>query len=207
MYTYGYLFYVPITILVSVLFIVNGIVGKRPLAYYLLSLLAIIYINKAIELAIFPFVIADLPEVSIYNNINLSINLSHLSRVQLIGNVLLTVPIGVGIQYFINTKFMERLVLSILLALSFEFVQLILLLTLKPIDIFFDMNDIICNGMGAVIGLFIAYLMNQVLCKLPIKSNQGLLSYVHQVALNCSKNQKSLDNLNDLKQSKKLLNS
>ena len=121
--------------------------------------------------------------------------------------MLLTVPIGVGIQYFINTKFTERLVLSILLALSFEFVQLILLLSLKPIDIFFDMNDIICNGMGAVIGLLIAYLMNQVLCKLPIKSNQGLLSYVHQVALNCSKNQKSLDNLNDLKQSKKLLNS
>ena len=70
MYTYGYLLYLPITIIFSLLFIINGCISKRPLGYYVMALLAVIYINKAIELAFFPFLIADIPEFTIYNSIN-----------------------------------------------------------------------------------------------------------------------------------------
>lgn len=65
MYTYGYLFYLPLTIIFSLLFIINGVIRKRPLGYYVMALLAVIYINKAIELAFFPFLIADIPEFTI----------------------------------------------------------------------------------------------------------------------------------------------
>ena len=53
-FTYGYLFYIPITILTTLPFIINGLIKKRPLPYYILVLLAIIYINKAIDIAFFP---------------------------------------------------------------------------------------------------------------------------------------------------------
>lgn len=195
MYTYGYLLYLPITIIFSLLFIINGCISKRPLGYYVMALLAVIYINKAIELAFFPFLIADISEFTIYNNINFKINLISLNKIQLIGNIALTIPIGIGIQYLVNSKFIGRLFLSIALALSFELIQLILLFTLKPIDIFFDVNDIICNVTGAILGLFIACAINKLLSNIPLKSNRGLFSYIHQVCINCSNNKNSLNDI------------
>ena len=144
-FTYGYLFYIPITILTTLPFIINGLIKKRPLPYYILVLLAIIYINKAIDIAFFPIAILNIEEFNIYNNINLKINLINSNYYHLLLNMLLTLPIGVGIQYILNTKFLTRLIISIILSASFELIQLLILFTLKPIDLFVDINDLICN--------------------------------------------------------------
>lgn len=195
-FTYGYLFYIPITILATLPFVINGVINKRPLPYYILVLLAIIYINKAIDIAFFPIVILDIEEFNIYNNINLKINPLNLNYYHLLLNMLLTLPIGVGIQYILNTKFLTRLIISIILSASFELIQLLILFTLKPIDLFIDINDLICNISGALIGLVIAHILNKLQTKRPINTNyQDLFSYIHQVGINCINNQKSLNNI------------
>lgn len=195
-FTYGYLFYIPITILATLPFVINGVINKRPLPYYILVLLAIIYINKAIDIAFFPIVILDIEEFNIYNNINLKINPLNLNYYHLLLNMLLTLPIGVGIQYILNTKFLTRLIISIILSASFELIQLLILFTLKPIDLFIDINDLICNISGALIGLVIAHIINKLQTKRPINTNyQDLFSYIHQVGINCINNQKSLNNI------------
>lgn len=195
-FTYGYLFYIPITILATLPFVINGVINKRPLPYYILVLLAIIYINKAIDIAFFPIVILDIEEFNIYNNINLKINPLNLNYYHLLLNMLLTLPIGVGIQYILNTKFLTRLIISIILSASFELIQLLILFTLKPIDLFIDINDLICNISGALIGLVIAHIINKLQTKRPINTNyQDLFSYIHQVGINYINNQKSLNNI------------
>ncbi|MFR3816023.1 MAG: VanZ family protein [Turicibacter sp.] len=195
-FTYGYLFYIPITILTTLPFIINGLIKKRPLPYYILVLLAIIYINKAIDIAFFPIAILNIEEFNIYNNINLKINLINSNYYHLLLNMLLTLPIGVGIQYILNTKFLTRLIISIILSASFELIQLLILFTLKPIDLFVDINDLICNISGALIGLVIAHIINKLQTKCPINTNyQDLFSYIHQVGINCINNQKSLHNI------------
>ena len=196
-FTYGYLFYIPITILTTLPFIINGLIKKRPLPYYILVLLAIIYINKAIDIAFFPIAILNIEEFNIYNNINLKINLINSNYYHLLLNMLLTLPIGVGIQYILNTKFLTRLIISIILSASFELIQLLILFTLKPIDLFVDINDLICNISGALIGLVIAHIINKLQTKCPINTNyQDLFSYINQIGINRINNQKSLHNIN-----------
>lgn len=197
MYTYGYLFYLPITIVFSMIFIVIGMKKKRPLAYYAMVFLAVIYINKAIEIVFFPMLTAiDMPEFSAYNNINMNIMLTSFSKMHLIFNVLLTIPIGIGVQYVTDLKFKGRFILSIALSLSFELIQLLLLFTIKPVDIIFDINDIICNVSGAILGILIVTLINMILSKVQLSNkNYDLFSYIHAVAINCANKESSLNGI------------
>lgn len=195
MYTYLYLFYLTITIVFSVIFIVIDMKKKRPLAYYTMVFLAVIYINKAIEIVFFSMLTAiDMTEFSAYNNINTM--LTSLSKIHLIFNALLTIPIGVGVQYVTDLKFKPRFILSITLYLSFELIQLLLLFTIKLVDIIFDINYIICNVSGAILGILIVTLINMILSKVQLSNkNYDLFSYIHAVAINCANKQSSLNGI------------
>lgn len=194
MYTYGYLFYIPVSLVFVLILGVNGFVKKRPFPYYLISILAIIYINKAIELAIFPIFIADIPEFDILFNIKLIPTLGHVNITQVLLNVLLTFPIGIGLQFVTNFKFKKRAIVAILCGLSFEVLQLILLIVFKPINIFFDMSDLICNIVGTLFGLLMIGLINIFFKRAePTSSMDKLFDYIKRVCSNCANKRTSLD--------------
>lgn len=167
---------------------------KRPFPYYLISILVIIYVNKAIELAIFPIFIADIPEFDILFNIKLIPTLEQVNITQIFLNVLLTFPIGVGLQFVTNFKFKTRAIVGIFCGLSFEVLQLVLLILLKPINIIFYVNDLICNVVGVLLGLLAIGFIN-ILFK-HAESNSGkesLFDYIKKVCWNCANKRKSLD--------------
>lgn len=154
-FTYGYLFYVPITIFLAGLFVILGIKKKRQMSYYFFSLLAVFYLNMAIKMAIFPILIEDLPEWNVFNNISLIPNFSTLFSEHTVLNMILTFPIGIGMQFMIKAKKSICWIAVIMCGAAFEICQLILLLVLEPVNIIFDINDLLSNILGAVLGMLL----------------------------------------------------
>ena len=54
MYTYGYLFYIPVNVIYVLIFAIKGIIKKRKKEYYLFVIIFGIYFNFFIEKAFFP---------------------------------------------------------------------------------------------------------------------------------------------------------
>jgi hypothetical protein len=159
-YTYGYLFYVPITLIFGGLLIFYGIKKEKKYPYYLCVAVALLYINMAVKISIFPILIEDIPEFDISYSINLRMGQWGSEWKQLILNILLTFPIGFGIPFILDTTLIKRVFICVICGLSFEVCQLILLLTVRPINVIFDVNDLICNALGALIGLLVIQMIN-----------------------------------------------
>ena len=74
MYTYGYLFYIPINVIYGSIFAITGIFKKRKKEYYFFVLIFGIYLNFFIEKAFFPiFTDGASYYVTLSNYINLDI--------------------------------------------------------------------------------------------------------------------------------------
>lgn len=87
----------------------------------------------------------------------------------ILGNVLLFLPYGIFISKYLKVdKASIILILSGIVSLSIELIQLI-------IGRVFDVDDIILNILGALIGYFIYKLINKISNKIPILKNQIIL--------------------------------
>ncbi len=185
-YTYGYLFYIPVTLLCMVILLIYGIHKKKPLPYYFISIFAIIYVNFFIDYMIFPIIIEDDVNYSIYYNIYLKISLGNISIRHNALNILATVPIGIGIQFIFDLKRQYRWILAVILAEIPEIAQLILICALHPINKIFDINDVILNGIGVVVGLLMMEIMNR-LVKMPPKDEKTVFHYCWNICYQTDK--------------------
>lgn len=194
MYTYGYLFYIPVTIIFVIIFGLVGLVKKRPYPYFLFALIAVIYINKAIELTIFPIFVTDVADYNIFNNMSFGIALGNVNVKHMILNLLLTLPIGLGIQFVTNYRITGRVVVTVLCGMSFEILQLLLLIVIKPLNIFFDMSDLLSNIVGSLLGLVIVSVWNHIFVNSVENGEKiNVLSYIKKVSANCVNKKNSLD--------------
>lgn len=180
-FTYGYLFYLPITLIFGSLLIFYGIKKKKELPYYICAVGAVWYINLAVNLSMFPILIEDIPEFNILYNINWNIKLTGAEWKHYILNILLTFPIGFGIQFILDIDLLKRILISVICGLSFEVFQLLLLFTVGPINIIFDVNDLICNVMGSLLGLLVVQIVNILARKIKITGDNPWLSYFIRV--------------------------
>jgi len=195
MYTYGYLFYIPVNIIYVLIFGIKGIIKNRKKEYYFFVIIFGIYLNFVIEKAFFP-IFTDGAEyyVSIRNYINLDLtSLFHYTPYQIIGNLLLTFPMGILMAFVINCNNSVRIGVSVLLSALIEFIQLIMIFSLHLIDVFFDINDIVLNVMGCLLGNVIFYIF----CKIYIRtqdnqSGNSIIKYIYQVCSNCAGQKSSL---------------
>ncbi|MEY8443272.1 VanZ family protein [Lactococcus ileimucosae] len=79
-------------------------------------------------------------------------------------NLLLTLPFGIYLRYLFKRSFSQTFVLSLLLTLSFEFLQRSALFGLYPRPYrLFDVDDLLLNTAGSLIGFGIACLLVKVL--------------------------------------------
>ena len=77
---------------------------------------------------------------------------------QLLFNILLTVPFGMYLRYYFKLGFVKTTVLSFCLSLFFELTQISALYGIYPGPYrLADVEDLICNTLGGVIGYQIAY--------------------------------------------------
>ncbi|GAB2024911.1 VanZ family protein [Lactovum odontotermitis] len=90
--------------------------------------------------------------------------LKNASFIQPAFNILLTVPFGIYLRYLFKRKFTFVLITSFLLTLSFELIQRSALFGLYPRPYrLFDVDDLMLNTAGALLGFGLAYLLRRVL--------------------------------------------
>lgn len=72
---------------------------------------------------------------------------------QVFFNILLVLPFGVYLRYYFKRSLLETFLLSFLLSLSFELIQLSALFGIYPRPYrLFEVDDLICNTLGGLIG-------------------------------------------------------
>jgi glycopeptide antibiotics resistance protein len=195
MYTYGYLFYIPISVLYSIIILLVGLIKKRPFAYYLIAIIFGVYINLAIEKVFFPLFL-DGSEffTSIKDFIDLDFDINKLDNSQIIGNIIVTFPIGILIPFILNIKNKIKVIIVLIISISLEFFQLLIISSLHPINIFFDIKDIILNVTGGMLGCIAFIAMSTIISKIPEKNEEyrDLFSYIYIVCKNTKNGNRSL---------------
>lgn len=90
--------------------------------------------------------------------------LNEPSVLQVLFNILMSIPFGIYLRYYFNVTFKKTLLFSFLLSLSFECLQLSGLLFVYPRPYrLFDVDDLITNTLGGVIGYGVSPLMEHML--------------------------------------------
>lgn len=90
-------------------------------------------------------------------------------------NLILTLPFGVYLRYYFNCKWYKTIVYSFILSLFFELTQLSGLYGLYPRPYrLFDVDDLIINTTGGLIGFFVTPLFMKIL---PSKESLDIKSY------------------------------
>ena len=194
MYSYGHLFYGPITIIYAIIILLNGIIKKRHLYYYFYAILFGIYLNYLIKHAFFPiFIPQDELSIILMDFVNLNVlKMSSYTFYQIIGNILLMFPFGVLLAFITNFNYRERIFWSMIASLSVELVQLLIIIAFHPVNIIFDINDIILNIIGGVLGNIFFYMFCKLYVKIPnIKSQNSFIAYFSQICTNCANNKRS----------------
>lgn len=83
---------------------------------------------------------------------------------QVLYNLFLTIPFGIYLRYYYNFSFKKTFILSFLFSLFFELTQLSGLYFIYPRGYrLFDVDDLIINTLGGIIGYFIAPLLEKIL--------------------------------------------
>ena len=92
--------------------------------------------------------------------------LKSFSLWQLLFNVLLTLPFGIYLRYYFKQSFKRTVLYTFLLSLFFEFTQLSALYGIYPGPYrLADVEDLLCNTLGGMIGYQIGYVFALVLPK------------------------------------------
>ncbi len=109
---------------------------------------------------------------------------------QIFGNIALTIPLGILLIFLTNYTLAKRIFVTVVLCVSIEIIQLLLIIMLHLPYRTFDINDIILNIFGGIIGVIIFYLCSLLYIKLPAKNKNS--SYFHMVCQNSANHRKSL---------------
>lgn len=153
-FTYGYIFYLPINIIYAVIIMVNGIKKKRTYPYYIFAAIFAFYINNAINLVYFP-IITETPEVwgNLKNYTDISLDFSKMGGIyQILGNILLTIPIGILLPFVLELKKRNYRICVITTSSAVELIQLFIIYFTHSVTLFFDVKDLMLNAFGGIIG-------------------------------------------------------
>ncbi len=70
--------------------------------------------------------------------------------------------------------------------------QLLILYIFKPIDIFFDVNDLICNIIGGIVGYTLILIVDYTFREAKEDENKGFIQFIKGVCYRCANGEKSL---------------
>ncbi len=152
---------------------------KRGLLYELLSILFGLYIIAVLDAVFFPIMIPDnwpanlnaadtrraLQQVNwtpfhfgstIRSSAYPEADIQRFQWFDIIGNILLTIPLGFGLPYFVPLKPRTIVWVALAVGIFFEGTQLLIKLVCGVYYHTVDINDVIWNGSGVLLG-YIAY--------------------------------------------------
>lgn len=162
---------------------------KNTFVYLLFFTIFYIYIVKMLEVTQFPIYLSESMRANMGQNVLVNANLIPLIQLGLqdlehsLLNILITIPFGFGLPFITNIKFKKVIWFGFLTSVTLEILQLFIGLgagfTFRVVDI----NDVIFNTTGVVIGyaLFVMFIraIRFGLDKLPIQRN-AILEYVYE---------------------------
>lgn len=136
---------------------------KWKLVRVILFSLFVLYLVKVIDLTLFPIPLNQraIEVENLYFDPTFLITLAPIKTItrDVYLNILMTIPLGVFLNLlYRKTKFIKHLSNTFILILCIEIIQLILSFTLRSNSWSFDLNDIVFNLLGFIIGYFIAWL-------------------------------------------------
>lgn len=155
-----------IDVIVLIFWIIISCVTKKDSSKKILVSLFIIYITAVVSITIFPIIID--PELMPMNDrsivlvpfstiLNLLKNAT-LSTIflQIIGNIVMTIPYGVFIPFMVKKKkWYNYLVYTLIFPFAIELTQLIICVSTNSFYRTVDIDDIILNSIGIIIGYVI----------------------------------------------------
>jgi glycopeptide antibiotics resistance protein len=172
---------------------------KRRWAYLFCFSLFWLYLMVVASLVFFPVPLVDLsipcqPIDEILARINWTpFNFRYLYAAnsttifeQVIGNVLLTIPIGLMLPLVAHFKAGRRIWLAAGVGFIIETMQLAACLLVGFAYRGIDINDVMLNGLGALLGYLCFHGLARLVKRLPgpsRTSSGGLFAYIHSVAL------------------------
>lgn len=167
MLDYEFLFIVsiPIFIILTIIFIKKRIWIKKIIQYSIFYF----YIISILAITIFPIPIQWLKEIWIYNeNINNFIPFNSIIDIlsnnnldikikikQIIGNIVIFIPIGLFISFICKINFKKILLIGISFSFSIEITQYMISLLLWFSYRVSDIDDMLLNTLGFVIGFYV----------------------------------------------------
>lgn len=189
MYTYGYLFYIPVNLVFILILGIKGILQKREKGYYFFVFILGIYLNFLIDKAFFPiFTDGAQYYTSFADHVNLDVtSLFGYTPYQIIGNLALTFPMGILLAFVMDCRNSVRIGCSVLFSVLIEFVQLLMIISLHLTDVCFDVNDILLNTAGCLCGNAVFYIFCRMdACLQGQGCSDSVAGYFHQVCRKCA---------------------
>ena len=170
---------------------------KHSLSYLLCAAVFGIYLLFALDKVFFPIAISGSYAQSMRQEpFSLFINLIPFqfgpfgatledAFVTLMQNVLLTIPFGFGLSFILPIKARHFLWLAFAVGFGIELSQLVISLILGYPYRYIDINDVLMNALGVLIGYSLFVIFSRLyLCAsryVPL-SHRGLTAYIHAVA-------------------------
>jgi glycopeptide antibiotics resistance protein len=132
---------------------------KRSLSYILFFSIFWVYLLVVVKTVIFPIAVnTDYSSPGIMPKINLIpfyiryCSVLRLCIIEIAGNIILTIPFGFGINFLAKVKPRNFLWLALAIGFGFEFSQLLISLVFRSGFRTIDINDVMLNATGVLIG-------------------------------------------------------
>lgn len=170
---------------------------KKYSLYHLLSIAIFgVYVVIALQVILFPIHVREpfielmrRPEFQSINlipfRLNLDQGINHLVARELFLNILLTVPFGFGAMFLKRVSVSQIFWLALLVGITTEGLQLLISLAIGYTYRAIDINDVIMNAIGVLVGylLFrvVAWVYLQIIERLNLHP-VGIMAFLHDVA-------------------------
>lgn len=176
-------------IIIYIPFFISLIKKNKSLKYHIIFLAFYIYIIIVIDKVFLPIPIdkisieglrltsSNIPIINIVPTKSIIdiIKFTGILSIQIVGNIVLFIPLGFLLPCICNriSSTIKVLKISSMISLSIELLQLLGSLIYKATYRFADIDDIILNTLGALIGFIILKLINRKLCIMNIDKDNS----------------------------------
>lgn len=163
MFGYDLRFFLPVSILLSIPAVLIFIKYRPSKWYWLTFMFGLTYINCAIDKLFFPIFVDNVKEeFNIEYYIRLLDSFMEMDIMQLILNIVVTMPLALVIAFMYRCKFVITSMITVFISIAVESVQLLLIVILKPGNIWFDLSDVALNLIGGLLGIGILFLVKKI---------------------------------------------
>lgn len=153
---------------------------KKPPIYYAFSTIMFCYFMCVAKYTLFPIVMIGMP-ANIKESINLIPFYEGIHKTDIL-NLVMTIPFGIGMPFITKVNNKQSCLSGLFFGLGIETVQYLETFLTKGFSYrIIDINDVIFNFAGTVIGFLILYIFSQFFIRIEEKKLNVFWKYVYKI--------------------------